>query len=339
MIHTPVRFDRREHVRSQATVGIGIGGAECRRFRHQSSTVRRRRSAVSPRTAAAPFFPGCAKNNSCRRGRARLMCTCRPLPASSSNGLAMNEGDEAVFACRGLDDALQQHRVVAGKHRVVDMVQVDFELAGERTRRSPPPRARFVACTSRRHRRERLRPRTGRRGCRPGYPGERVPCPAPVGAPTLDAGRCRHRAGKTRVRWQRPVAARIFFSGAMSAFEHGARVAKEIRAVLAQLTEHCLAHRFAGHGTGAIEPGPVVWADRDRRRLRRTERPAPSSPRAVSNVARRHRIRTAPCRTSRSRQGGCVCPSGYPACPGSSRSIDSKFAVAALNGTELRQLS
>ena len=37
--------------------------------------------------------------------------------------------DHAVLACRRLDDAFQQYRVIAGQDRIVDMPQVNLELA------------------------------------------------------------------------------------------------------------------------------------------------------------------------------------------------------------------
>src|SRR5690606_3923317 len=44
--------------------------------------------------------------------------------------LGHETGDETVLAGHRLDGAFQQHRVVAGKYRVRDVLQVDLELSG-----------------------------------------------------------------------------------------------------------------------------------------------------------------------------------------------------------------
>ena len=53
----------------------------------------------------------------------------QPAAAFVLEGLRHETGDETVFARRRLDDAFQEHRVVAGEHGIVNVPQVDLELA------------------------------------------------------------------------------------------------------------------------------------------------------------------------------------------------------------------
>ena len=53
-----------------------------------------------------------------------------PLPAWSTNGLAMKLAMHALLLGHRLDRALQQDGVVAGQQRVVAVLEVDLELAG-----------------------------------------------------------------------------------------------------------------------------------------------------------------------------------------------------------------
>ncbi len=128
VVDAPVGLDRREAVGTQAPVGIGVRAEDGRGIGHQ----------LQESTDCVP--------QAGREGRqGHLFLALREVILAVLvdqahvdvqavarvflEGLGHEAGDEAVFARGGLDDALEHHGVVARQDGVVDVVQVDLELA------------------------------------------------------------------------------------------------------------------------------------------------------------------------------------------------------------------